>query len=267
MTVLKEQRIILTGATGGIGKELAHQLLQQGCLVGLVGRSMNKLQKIASVLKTEGHSADNFRFIEADITHLEDQQKIINEMNQHFSGIDMLINAAGIMDFVSFTDQSDERIEAIFKTNVIAPMQLCKKVIPNMMEQNHGHIINIGSVFGTIGFAWFTSYSSSKFALRGFSEALRRELMDTPIKVSYIAPRAVKTSLNSNAVYDMANEVKMNMDKPELVAKEIIRSMIKNHKTRYIGFPESLFARINAIFPTLVDSATRSQNRIAKKYL
>jgi len=267
MTVLKAQRIILTGATGGIGKELAVQLLQQGCLVALVGRSTEKLQKIAVALNSESQSSDNFRLIEADITRYDDQQHIINEMKRHFGGFDMLINSAGIMDFTSFIEQSDERIEAVFKTNIIAPMQLCKKVIPAMLEQNHGHIINVGSVFGSIGFAWFTSYSSSKFALRGFSEALRRELAETPLKVSYIAPRAVKTALNSNAVYNMANEVKMNMDEPALVAKKIIHSIIKNHKNKYIGFPESLFVRINAILPGIVDAATRTQNKVARKYL
>ena len=96
---------------------------------------------------------------------------------------------------------------------------------------------------------------------------MRRELAETPIKISYIAPRAVKTSLNSSAVYNMAEEVKMNMDKPDVVAKQIIHSIIKGHKDKYLGFPESLFVRINAILPGLVDMATRSQNKIAKKYV
>ncbi|RKZ97160.1 MAG: short chain dehydrogenase, partial [Gammaproteobacteria bacterium] len=107
----------------------------------------------------------------------------------------------------------------------------------------------------------------SKFALRGFSQALRRELAETAIKVSYIAPRAVKTSLNSSAVYNMADEVKMNMDTPEKVAKQIVDSILKEHKEKYLGFPESLFVRINALFPSLVDRATRGQNKIAQKYI
>jgi short-subunit dehydrogenase len=263
MTILNDQRVILTGSSGGIGSALTAQLLQQGCKVGMVGRSMDKLGKVASADRTD----DNAVLIEADINLTQDRQFIIDTMQEKFNGYDMLINTAGIMDFTAFKDQTDERVEAVFETNVIAPMLLCKKVLPQMLAQNKGHIVNIGSVFGTIGFAWFTTYSSSKFALRGFSEALRRELADTSIKVSYIAPRAVKTSLNSSAVYDMAKEVKMNMDNPELVAKQIIRAIIKNSKNKYIGFPESLFSRINAILPGIVDSATRSQNKIAQKYL
>ena len=264
MTTLSEQRIILTGATGGIGVELAKQLVAQDCKVGLVSRFLEKLEQLAAQLKTD---KKNISLICADITSSEGRQEIINRMEKDFSGYDMLINAAGIMDFTSFTDQSDERIEAVFQTNVIAPMQLCKKVLPYMLAQNKGHIVNIGSTFGSIGFAWFTSYSTSKFALRGFSQALRRELAETPVKVSYIAPRAVKTSLNSSAVYKMAKEVKMNMDNPDFVAKQILQSIIKDHKEKYLGFPESLFVRINAILPGLVDMATRSQNKIAQKYI
>ena len=260
---LAGQRIILTGATGGIGAELSQQLYKQGCQIGLVGRSQEKLELLSQKLK----NCANCCLIMADISSKDGRQKIIDEMEKNFGGYDILINTVGIMDFTSFLDQSDERIEAVLKTNVIAPMQLCKKVLPAMLKQGRGHIVNIGSTFGSIGFAWFTSYSTSKFALRGFSQALRRELAETPIKISYIAPRAVKTSLNSSAVYNMAKEVKMNMDEPDKVAQEIIKGIIKENKEKYIGCPESLFVRINAIFPGVVDMATRSQNIIAKKYI
>ena len=267
MTQLKNQRIILTGATGGIGSELAKQLLTYGCKLGLVGRYQEKLDQLEGQLLIDKKDSKDITLIAADIVTPEGRQTIIEKMEEAFSGYDILINAAGIMDFTSFIDQTDERIEAVFKTNVIAPIQLCKKVLPYMKSQNKGHIVNVGSVFGSIGFAWFTSYSSSKFALRGFSQALGRELAETAVKVSYVAPRAVKTSLNSSAVYDMAKEVKMNMDSPDRVAKQIIQSIIKNNKEKYLGFPESLFVRINAVFPGIVDMATRAQNKIAEKYI
>ena len=263
MTILTQQRIILTGATGGIGAELSKQLSAQGAQLGLVGRSIDKLQQLSESLAADSQ----FCLIAADISTAEGRQQIVDAMNKNFSGYDMLINNAGIMDFTSFLEQADERIEAMLKTNVIAPMLLCKKVLPSMLSQNRGHIVNIGSTFGSIGFAWFTAYSSSKFALRGFSQALRRELAETPIKLSYIAPRAVKTSLNSSGVYNMANAVKMNMDEPEQVAILIINAIIKDNKEKYIGFPESLFVRINALLPGIVDMATRTQNQIARKYI
>lgn len=264
MTALFERRIILTGATGGIGKELVKQLVSQGCKLGIVSRSLEKLELLCVELKAE---QANICLICADITLAEGRQQVVEQMEEIYNGYDMLINAAGIMDFTSFLNQSDERIEAVFQTNIIAPMLLCKKVIPYMISQNKGHIVNIGSTFGSIAFAWFTAYSTSKFALRGFSQSLRRELAETSVKVSYIAPRAVKTSLNSSAVYNMAKEVKMNMDNPDAVARQIIQSIINQHKERYLGFPESLFVKINAIFPGIVDMAIRSQNKIAQKYI
>ncbi len=262
MSKLKKERIILTGATGGIGGEIARLLLAEGAQVGLVGRSQEKLQHLQAKLGSGSTTA-----IAADITTSDGRQKIVDQMRDAYGGYDILINTAGIMDFTAFVNQSDERIEAVFQTNVIAPMQLTKKVLPYMLKQNKGHIVNVGSTFGSIGFAWFTTYSTSKFAMRGFSQALRRELCDTAVKVTYVAPRAVKTALNSTAVYKMAEEVKMNMDAPKDVAREIVRSVIKQDKERYLGFPESLFVRINAIFPGLVDKATRGQNKVAKKHI
>jgi len=84
--------------------------------------------------------------------------------------------------------------------------------------------------------------------------------------VTYIAPRAVKTAINSQEVYDMAKTVRMNMDEPEVVAKQIMTAIRRRKKECHPGFPESLFVRINAIFPGLVDRATRKQNREARAF-
>ncbi|MFK5986437.1 MAG: SDR family oxidoreductase [Pseudomonadota bacterium] len=263
MNSLANKRVLLTGATGGIGSQLAQLLLEKNCMLGLVGRCEQKLDKLSAKLIAD---KKQFIAIKADICNKDDRLLMLAQMQKQFAGIDILINLAGSMDFINFQNQSDEKLEQTFQTNIIAPMLLCKQLLPEMLSNNSGHIVNIGSIFGSIGFAYFTGYSASKFALRGFSEALRRELAQTPIKVSYIAPRAVKTSLNSEQVYAMAEAVKMNMDKPEDVARKIVIAIEKQHKEVYLGFPESLFVRINALFPRLVDFATKAQNKIAQKY-
>lgn len=263
MNPLKNKRILLTGATGGIGAYLVKFLLEKKCRLGVVGRSEKRLQQLTDKLSKNGNQVVSIR---ADICSETDRQKIIQQMQQNYKGIDILINLAGSMEFISFQNQTDDKIQQLFQTNVIAPMQLSKQVLPNMLANNSGHIVNIGSVFGSIGFAYFSSYSATKFALRGFSQALRRELAETNIKVSYIAPRAVKTSLNSKQVYAMAKAVKMNMDTPQKVAKNIVTAIEKQHKERYLGFPESLFVKINALFPGLIDIATKAQNKIAQQY-
>jgi len=150
--------------------------------------------------------------------------------------------------------------------NLLAPMWLTRAMLPVMQEQNSGHIVNVGSIFGSIGFAYFTTYSATKFGLRGFSEALRRELADTGIKVSYIAPRAVKTPMNSDVVMRMGEATKMNMDEPELVVAKIIEAIESDKKDAYFGFPESLFVRINALLPRIVDGSLAAQNRITRAF-
>ena len=257
----KNKRIIITGATGGIGSQIAEQLSATGAKLTLVGRNSDALRQIINNL-----GAENIITITADITNAEDCQSIVKQTINHFGGIDMLINSAGINFFGSFAGQDPQTIQMTMQINTIAPMLLAQLVLPSMLAQDSGQIVNIGSTFGSIGFAWFTTYSTSKFALRGFSQALRRELADTGVGVTYIAPRAVKTPINSSAVYDMAKATKMNMDEPIDVARKIITAIGKQQKECYIGFPESLFARINSILPGMIDGSLLKQNRIAKEY-
>ena len=133
--------------------------------------------------------------------------------------------------------------------------------------RNSGQIVNIGSIFASINFAHFASYSSSKSGLKSLSESLRRELSDYQISITYIAPRAVKTPLNSGKVLELANKTNMNMDLPELVVEKIINSIAEDKKDVYIGFPESFFVRVNALFPRIVDVALAKNDRIARSII
>ena len=125
--------------------------------------------------------------------------------------------------------------------------------------------MNVGSIFGSIAFAYFASYSTSKFAIRGYSEALRRELAGTGIGVSYVAPRATRTRL-ANLFGSFAEEVGMHMDEPELVARKIVRALRAEARERYLGFPECLFVRVNALLPRLVDKALHRQDVVARTF-
>jgi short-subunit dehydrogenase len=224
------------------------------------------LNEVALEKARQELGAERTLSVVADITNAEHRQEIIDSTLATFQGIDILINLAGINPFGSFMQQDSALIQKTMEVNTIAPMLLTHDVLAEMHKQNSGQIVNIGSIFGSIAFAWFTAYSASKFALRGFSQAIRRELADTGIDVTYIAPRSVKTPINSEAVYEMAEAVKMNMDEPTDVAKQIVQAISSRKKECYIGFPESLFVRINAVFPGLVDNSLRKQNQQAKPY-
>jgi len=120
-------------------------------------------------------------------------------------------------------------------------------------------VVNIGSTFGSIGYPGFSVYCATKFALRGFSEALRRELADTNVGVLYLAPRATRTEMNNAAVEAMNAELQVNMDSPELVAERLVQALDADLREVHLGFPERLFVRLNGILPRLVDKALRRQ--------
>jgi len=258
---MEYKRIILTGAGGGIGGQLARLLAQAGALLVLVDLDEQALTDMQRALGPE-----RVHTISADITTADARARIVNETLRHFGGIDLLINSAGINPFGAFEQQADDLIRRTLEINTLAPMLLTHAVLPTLLEQGSGQIVNVGSTFGSIGFAWFSAYSASKFALRGFSQSLRRELAGTGIDVTYVAPRAVRTGINSQQVYDMAKVVSMHIDEPDHVARRILEAVRSRRKECYIGFPESLFVRINGLLPGLVDRALRKQNRLARAY-
>jgi len=256
---IRDKHLVLTGAAGGIGAELAKALSNRGAQLVLVDRDEEALIKVANGL-------ENARAVAGDLSTKEGCKQVATTALHHLGGIDLLINLAGLNSFRNYEAEQAEAIERLIHVNLLAPMLLTHAVLPTMIAQGKGRIVNVGSIFGSIGFAWFSSYSASKFGLRGFSEALRRELADTGVRVSYVAPRAVKTAMNDDAVMKMGEATGMHMDPPEQVVKRIIEAIDDDHKDTYIGFPESLFVRINVILPRLVDRVLAKQNRIAAKF-
>ena len=127
-------------------------------------------------------------------------------------------------------------------------------------------VVNLGSTFGSIGYPGFSAYCASKFALRGFSEALRRELADTEMKVLYIAPRATRTSMNSAQVVAMNDELNVAMDDPLEVADQVAQAIIREREELYLGWPEKLFVRLNSLLPRVVDQALRKQLPIIQRF-
>ncbi len=256
---IKDKRIVLTGAAGGMGSILAEELVKLGANLAMVDAN-------ADVLTSVANNLPGTHAIAGDLSSAAGCSSVADQCLEKLGGVDLLINLAGINSFAAFEDESPEKMEAMLHVNLLAPMWLSRAFLPVMQENNAGRIVNVGSIFGSIGFAYFSIYSASKFGLRGFSEALRREVADTNIKVTYIAPRAVKTPMNSDALMRMGEATKMNMDAPEDVVKKIISAINNDRKDIYFGFPESFFVRINVLFPRLVDKALAAQNRIARAF-
>ncbi len=260
---LSGARIILTGAAGGIGNRLARRLAASGARLFMVGRS-EAGSELAQTLTGQG---GDVTFHRIDLLQQGAVQQVVSSALEALGGIDLLINLAGSMSFESFAAEDPEVTERLMRLNVMIPMQLCQAVLPYMLEQKQGRIANIGSIFGSIGFAYFATYSATKFALRGFSEALRRELAGSGVGVSYIAPRATKTSFNDDSVCRMGQTVKMKFDEPDYVAGVIVESIRADKDEAYIGWPERFFVRLNALLPRVVDKGVSKQNRQAGQFV
>lgn len=260
---IRGKRILITGAAGGIGKLLAQELAQKGGVLLLVDRAADALETLRDDIAKAGGQA---QIAAVDLSLPETPEQLAAAAQQQLGGVDVLVNLAGIMSFKLFHEESQDSIERLWRVNAIAPMLLTRALLPQMLARGDGRIVNVGSVYGSIGFPCFVNYSANKFAVRGFSQALRRELDGTGVGVTYVGPRYVRTPINAGPVARMSQALKVNMDDPDVVAASIVRAMEKDKKEHYIGFPECLFVRINAILPGLVDGSLRKQVQEIRDY-
>ncbi len=254
-------KVVITGATGGIGREIVKRLDTKSELIILVGLIKDALED----LKKELHTKRVF-IVEGDINELHVREQI-KALAQREGGVNLLINNAGIGDYFMFEDQDPEMVKNILDVNLKAPMLLTQTLLPLLKEEAKAEIINTGSIFGYIGYPGFTAYCASKFGLRGFTQALRRELTDTSVKVRYFAPRATRTTFNTSNITEMNEKLGNAMDSPEKVADKFMAFLATNTYQKKIGLKESFFVFINKLFPQLPDIAIGKQLPIIKKYL
>ena len=242
---LNGARILLTGATGGLGEVLASQLSAAGAALLLTGRNPDKL---AAIPLTAG--AECVR-LQADLSTADGIAAAASAARRF--NANMLINNAGIGGFGLLESQDWNEVEQIMATNLVVPIRLTHALLPWLKSLPEAAVVNIGSTFGSIPFAGFAAYSSAKAGLRGFSQALRRELADSSVRVIHIAPRAIDTPLNSAAVNRLNAALKNTSDSPAHVAAGIVRTLQNNASESHLGFPERLFAWINGVSPSLID--------------
>ena len=194
---LRGKTVLLTGASGGIGQAIALQLAAAGARLVLVARNTARLATLQAELVAK-HPADH-QIFSADLTNAQERQDLLAFVRD-LQGIDLLINNAGISQF-GLVAQQDYATQ--LSTNLLMPMLLTQTLLPELQRKSAAMIVNVGSAFGSIGYPGFTGYSASKFGLRGFTEALKRELSDSAVQVLYFAPRATDTAINSDAVLSL----------------------------------------------------------------
>jgi len=255
---LKNARILLTGACGGLGHALAHQLADAGAHLLLAGRDTAKLAALTSFLRN-GHSS-----VQADLTRPEGVAAIAGAAREF--GVNVLINNAGIGGFGLYEQQDWQHVEAILDLNLNAPMRLTHALLPWLKSRPQAAVVNVGSTFGSLPFAGFTAYSAAKAGLRGFSQALRRELADTQVAVIHLAPRAINTPLNNDAVNALNRALNNRSDSAEAAARRIVTALQRGNGEHHFGFPEKMFAWLNGVSPAIIDRGVAGKLTIIKQH-
>ena len=191
-----EKVAIITGASKGIGREIAKQLAK---LPIKVIANYNQSEKEANELKNELEKQNiKIDIVKANLSKREEAQKLVQHALEKYKKIDILVNNAGISEYKMFTDETDEDWNRIINTNLYSAFAMCQEVIPNMVHNKNGCIINVSSIWGITGASFEVLYSISKAGMDGMTKALAIELGPSNIRVNSIAPGVIDTSMNAN---------------------------------------------------------------------
>ncbi|MEK7801315.1 MAG: SDR family oxidoreductase, partial [Pseudomonadota bacterium] len=224
--MLKGAVVIVTGASSGIGEAAAREFAKQGANVVLAARRLDRLDALAKELEVYGIKAVP---IQADLSKRSDMETAVAQTIGMFGKIDILFNNAGFgrLDFLDKLDAEKDIVPQI-TVNLLGVIQMTQVVLPYMMKAHAGHIINMSSIAGWVATPTYSVYAASKFAIRGFSESLRREVAPWGISVSTIYPYSVVTEFGEHAGINRKTKSmfsgKMVLT-ADYVAKQVVRTV------------------------------------------
>ena len=185
MTTIAGKTVLLTGASRGIGAFIARALAREQATIVCVSRSQEGLDRVCDEVNALGSKGIGIPF---DISKVEELPILIEKINQIAGSVDILINNAGIEIYRAFQDYSTAEIQSVLSTNLLAAMELSRLVLPTMLRQESGHIVNIASIAAKKGHPYDSIYSASKAGLFMWSDAVRQELAGTDVEFSIICP-------------------------------------------------------------------------------
>jgi short-subunit dehydrogenase len=257
---LRGARLLITGASSGIGRCLAEQAARAGARLALVARSADKLQELAGSLNALGAEAVA---LPGDVTSEPDRQHILATVQERFGGLDVLINNAGIGSWCHFAESSEDILRQIMEVNFFAPAELIRLAIPVLRQGRNPAIVNVASMCGRRGIPAWSEYSASKFALCGLTEALRGEMVRFAIDILLVVPGLTASNLWQHLLRNTGRyrlDVKKGMP-PENVARGILNALQKNRTETVLGWDARWILRVNRFLPRLVDALLARQIR------
>ena len=195
--ILCGKNCLITGATGGLGKEIAKEFAKNGCNLFLTGRNNDKLNSLKNELENDQIKID---FEDADLSDDSEIQKLIEKVKNTFVNIDILVNCAGVFPVKLLSDSTIEDFENCFSVNVKAAFVLCKEFSQGMISKKWGRIVNIASSSAYAGFKNTSIYCSSKHALLGLSRSLHSELKEHNVRTFCVSPGSIKTPMGKSVI-------------------------------------------------------------------
>ena len=195
--ILRGKNCLITGATGGLGKEIAKEFAKNGCNLFLTGRNNKKLSSLKNELKNDV-SEIKIDFEDADLSDVDEIRKLVEKVKGAFSNIDILVNCAGVFPVKLLSDSTVEDFENCFSVNVKAAFILSKEFSQGMITKKWGRIVNIASSSAYAGFKNTSIYCSSKHALLGLSRSLHNELKEHNVRTFCVSPGSIKTPMGKS---------------------------------------------------------------------
>lgn len=247
---LQQARVLLTGASGGIGTAMAEALRQRGAQVLGVCRTPPTPPEVPHT-----------EWVQADLSGADGIRAAAHAARKW--GANAVVHAAGLPAFGPLEVTTPERAAELLQTNLWAPMALTQALLPHLLAQPATRLVFVGSALGRIGVPGYSVYGASKAGLHSFAEALRRELLGTSVRVQMLAPRTTRTAFNGLAAQRHAVATGSASDTPARVAQELISLLESGAAERFIGWPEKGLVRINgAIGPWLDGGFARHRDML-----
>lgn len=248
-------RAVVTGASSGIGRQVALRLAREGARVGLVARRTDALEALADAIRAGGGEA---LVLPCDVADRAQVDAVADRALRHFGSVDLLVNNAGYGRHRRFLDWDVEDIERMMRVNYLGAVYWTKRLLPAMVEQRRGWIVFVASVAGRIGVPDESAYAASKFALVGLAEALSLEVEDLGVHVLTVCPGAVRTDFfDAEALARMPPVSRRTMVEPEPLVDALFQALAAGRNE--LTYPRFIAAAywVRALAPGFMRRSTK----------